>query len=70
MHLFEHNINFRETTTKDKTPFHSEKFRHKPVSKGLPPKLASLCLVHPVSVALKQTARKHGLQLPQNVAEQ
>lgn len=70
MHLFKHNINFRETPTKDTTPAGDEKCLHKLVSKGLPPKLASLCLVHLVSVALKRTPRKHGLQLPQNVTEQ
>lgn len=69
MHLLEH-INVRETTTKDTTPFSSEKFLHKLGSKGLSPKFVSLCLGHPVSVALKGAPRKHGLQLPQNVAEQ
>lgn len=71
MHLFQHNISFQETTTKDTPPLlRNEKCLHKLVSKGLPPKLASLCLVHLVRVALKRTPRKHGLQLPQNVAEQ
>lgn len=67
MDLFEHSYNFKETRTWMQL---LDENLHILVAKALPPKLAGLCLVHPVSVTLIRALWKHGLQLPQNVAEQ
>lgn len=46
------------------------KISHTLVAERMPPKLLSLCLGHPVSVTLKTSPWKDGLQLPENVTEQ
>lgn len=70
MHLLEHNIHVTTCDQLEEITLSFWKKFHKLVAKELPPKLASLRLVHPISVTLKRTIWKHGLQLPQNVAEQ